>query len=195
MESAAECIFVQILIGKDAMNPVITLTPWEYERAFSVGIGRFTANWGTADAPYYDRSRMEEDRSAQPAAALCELAVAKYTNQYWHAGVWHKTDHSKYKSLADVGGNIEVRRVRTANAVKVRSKDRGKIVWAARTVDPEYRSVELLGFISADAVIASLVGTYQDEKYVDLDSLTPATEWSALSEGTPRETQSDQSRA
>jgi hypothetical protein len=177
------------------MNPIITLSPWEYERAFAVGVGRFTANWGTADAPYYDRRRMEEDRNAQPAAAICELAVAKYTNQYWHGGVWHRTDHGRYKSLADVGSVIEVRRVRTANAVKVRSKDKGKIVWAARLADDEYRSVELLGFISADVVIASLVGTYQDEKYVELDTLTPASDWPQLSEGTPREIPSSASSA
>ena len=169
------------------MNPIIHLAPWEYERCFVVGAGRFTANWETADAPYYNRDLMEEDRNAQPAAAICELAVAKYTNQYWHGGVWHRTEHGKYKSLADVGTAIEVRRVRTANAVKVRSKDKGKIVWAARLLDAEYRSVELLGFISADAVIESLAGTFQDEKYVECDLLTPASDWPLLSEGTPRE--------
>jgi hypothetical protein len=165
------------------MNPIITLTPWEYERAFAVGIGRFTANWGVGDAEYYDRSLMEEDRNAQPAAAICELAVAKYTGKYWHAGVWSRGDHSKYKHLADVGDDIEVRRVRTKNAVKVRSKDAGKIVWAARTADPEYRTVEILGFISADEVIKSLVGTYQSDKYVELDCL--CRPWAAVAETIP----------
>jgi hypothetical protein len=153
------------------LNPVIAITPWEYERCFAVGIGRFTANWGVPDAPYYDRARMEEDRNAQAAAAICELAVAKYTNQYWHGGVWHRTDHGKYKTLADVGSNIEVRRVRTGNAVKVRRRDAGKVVWAARVADQEYKTVELLGFVSADEVISSLAGTYSDEKYVEVDAL------------------------
>ena len=154
------------------MNPIVELLPWEYDRAFAVGIGRFTANWGTEDAKYYDRSKMQEDRLAQPAAAICELAVAKYTGQYWHGGVWPRSDHGKYKHLADVGDDIEVRRVRTANAVKVRTKDAGKIVWGARIVDDEYRKVEILGFISADEVIASLGGTYQDEKYVEIETLS-----------------------
>jgi len=153
------------------MNPIITIYPWEYERGFAVGIARFTANWGTSDASYYDRSRMEEDRNAQAAAAICELAVARYVGQYWHAGVWSRSDHHKYKTLADVGDNIEVRRVRTANAVKVRKKDAGKVVWAARTADAEYRTVEILGFVAADDVIASLEGTYQDDKYVEIDTL------------------------
>lgn len=153
------------------MNPLVEILPWEYERGFAVGIGRFTANWDVKDADHYDRSRMQVDREAQAAAAICELAVAKYTGKYWHGGVWCRVDHHKYRHLADVGEDIEVRRVRTGNAVMVRKKDAGKIVWAARIADPEYRTVELLGNIPADEVIASLVGTYQDEKYVEIDDL------------------------
>jgi hypothetical protein len=153
------------------MNPIIHLTPWEYERCFAVGSGRFTANWDTPDAAHYDRSLMEPDRNAQVAAAACELAVAKFTNQYWHASVWHRSDHGKYRGLADVGSDIEVRRVRTGNAVKVRKKDAGKVVWAARVADDEYRSVEILGFISADEVIKSLAGTYESDKYVEIECL------------------------
>jgi hypothetical protein len=163
--------FSRVTEWHSKMNPVVQILPWEYERGFAVGIGRFVANWGTSDAPYYDRSLMEEDRSAQPAAAICELAVAKYTGKYWHGGVWCRGSHHKYKHLADVGDNIEVRRVRTGKAVKVRRKDAGKVIWAARTADAEYRSVEILGFISADEVIASLVGTYEDDKYVDISML------------------------
>lgn len=153
------------------MNPIITFETWEYARAFDAGMRRFAENWETSDALYYDRELMEDDRNAQPAAALCELAVAKYLNQYWHGGVWHRTEHFKHRSKADVGSNIEVRRVRTGHAVKVRLKDAGKIVWAAKIADNEYRSVELLGCISADDVIDSLRGTYQDEKYVEIDDL------------------------
>lgn len=153
------------------MNPVVEILPWEYERGFSVGIGRFTANWGVADADYYDRSRMEEDRNAQAAAAICEIAVAKYTGQYWHGGVWCRADHAKYRHLADVGDDIEVRRVRTGNAVMVRAKDAGKVVWGAKLACPEYRRVEILGFIPANDVIESLKGTFQNEKYVEVESL------------------------
>ena len=97
---------------------------------------------------------MEEDRNAQAAAAICELAVAKYLNEYWHASVWHVSEHGKYRNIPDVGRNIEVRRVRTANGVTVRQTDRGKRVWAAKLADPEYRTVQLLGYVDADEVIA-----------------------------------------
>lgn len=151
--------------------PIIEIRPWEYERCFSVGAGRFAANWDRPDAPHYDRSCMESDKYAQVAAAICELAVARHTNQYWHAGVWHCSEQPKYGSMADVGEDIEVRRVRTANAVKVRRKDKGKIVWGARIVDEEYRTVEILGYVHADVIIQSLVGTLKKDQYVDIELL------------------------
>jgi hypothetical protein len=158
-------------VGASVSNPIIELQPWEYERGFAVGIARFTANWGTHDAGHYDRSRMEEDRNAQAAAALCEIAVARYTNRYWHGHVWHRSDHWKNRSDADVGSAIEVRRVRSANAVAVRRSDAGKIVWAAKTVDAEYRQIELLGYVRADEAIETLP---PGEKwgYLPLEKLT-----------------------
>jgi hypothetical protein len=151
-------------------NPIIELQTWEYERGFAVGIGRFTANWGTKDAKHYDRSRMEEDRNAQAAAAMCEIAVARYTDRYWHGHVWHRTDHAKHRAAADVGNNIEVRRVRTRNAVAVRRTDAGREVWAARTADPEYTKIELLGKVRADDVIDTFVPG-ETWRYVPLDQL------------------------
>lgn len=126
---------------------VVSLEPWEYELAFQVGIRRFTANWNRPDAHYYNRARMEKDRDAQVAAAMCELAVAKHLNRYWHGSVWHASDHSKHRHKPDVGNNIEVRRVRTDTGPAVRRSDIGKVIWAARITDPEYREVELLGWI------------------------------------------------
>jgi len=131
---------------------IIELEPWEYEHAYQVGIRRYTENWGKADASYYNKSSMEEDRNAQAASAICELAVAKYTNQYWHGSVWDGRKHKKYKDMPDVGRNIEVRRVRTQSGPAVRDKDLGRnlILWGAELVDAEYKKVKLLGWIPAD---------------------------------------------
>jgi hypothetical protein len=153
-------------------NPIIDLRSWEYERGFAVGIARFTANWGNQDARHYDRSRMEEDRSAQAAAALCEIAVARYTNSYWHGHVWHRTDHWKNRNAADVGDRIEVRRVRTKNAVAVRRSDSGKEVWAAKIVEPEYRQIEILGFIDAEDALSRFVLNGSTWDYVPLAALS-----------------------
>jgi hypothetical protein len=131
---------------------IVELEPWEYEHAYMVGMRRYTENWNKVDASYYNRSSMEEDRNAQPASAICELAVAKYTNQYWHASVWDGRKHKKYKDMPDVGTNIEVRRVRTQSGPAVREKDlnRGLIIWGAELSDSEYRTVKLLGWIEAE---------------------------------------------
>jgi hypothetical protein len=130
---------------------IVDLEPWEYEHAYQVGVRRYTENWNKQDASYYNKSSMEEDRNAQVAAAICELAVAKHTNQYWHGSVWDGRKHKKYKGMPDVGKNIEVRRVRTQSGPAVREKDldRNLVIWGAELVDPEYRKVRLLGWIDA----------------------------------------------
>ena len=64
------------------MSVTVELTAWEYEHACDVGIRRYTANWGTFDAAHYSNKALQEDnRTAQVAAAICELAVAKHTNR------------------------------------------------------------------------------------------------------------------
>lgn len=160
------------LIGVvDSRNPVIEFYPWEYKLGFQIGAARFVENWGRKNAPHYDEKVMEEDRKAQPAAVLCEIAVARYTNQYCHCHIWHASEGGKYRHIADVGDNIEVRRARVGTTVAVRVGDAGKIVWGVKLLDREYRAAEILGCIPADEVIESLKGTYQDMKYVEAEVL------------------------
>jgi hypothetical protein len=131
---------------------IIELATWEYEHASNVGIRRWTANWLKNDAAHYDRTLMEDDRTATVAAAICELAVAKHTNEYWHGHVWHCSEHNRYKHMPDVGFNIEVRRIRTSNSVPVRSNalGRGLVLWACKPTYPEFRTVEIYGWIDHD---------------------------------------------
>ena len=134
------------------MRPIIELSPWEYEWASHVGARRFIENWGRGNAVHYDNSRMEDDRTAQVAACVCELAVAKYTNRYWSGHVWSAAQHDKHKHMADVGTNIEVRRLRTRDCAAVRKHQIGKglVLFVAKPVMPEMRSVEIYGFIEHD---------------------------------------------
>ena len=131
---------------------LVELHPWEYEWALHVGARRYIENWGKADAPYYDKKRMEDDRTAQAAACVGELAVAKLTNQFWSGHVWPKNRHEEFKGMADVGHNIEVRRVRTSTSAAVRRKQLGKglVLFVVRPVVPEFRAVEILGWIDHD---------------------------------------------
>ena len=127
----------------------IELDPWEYEHALHVGARRFIENWGKADAAHYDKKRMEDNRTALAAASVGELAVAKVTNQYWPGHVWHKSDHKVYRHLPDVGHNIEVRRVRTSTSAAVRRRQLGMglVLWVVQPVPPEFRVVDILGWI------------------------------------------------
>ena len=155
-----------------------TLEAWEYEHANSVGIRRFTANWTKQDAKHYDRERMEDDRSAQVAAAVCELAVAKHTNRYWHGHVWHHTEHNRYRKLPDVGENIEVRRVRTGSRVALRESQVGKglFIYAAKAIPAEYRQVELYGWLPYDEAWqqAETVSHMPDSsRVIDITKLNP----------------------
>jgi len=130
----------------------VDLEPWEYEWANAVGIRRFAENWGKADAEHYDSSRMEDNRTAQVAATVCELAVAKVTNQFWSGHVWPQGKHKEYKDLPDVGTNIEVRRIRTSPDAAVRKRQLGKglILFVAQPEPPELRTVNVLGWIDHD---------------------------------------------
>jgi len=152
----------------------VTFSPWEYELGFQVGIRRYTANWDTKDAAHYDRALMEEDRKASVSSALCELAVAKHLNQYWHASIWCAAAHKKHRNPPDVGTNVEVRRLRTAPGVAVRQTDAGRTVWAARIDDPEFRSCLLLGSVDANyALKAGIHVPGKDYVLVPTDELDP----------------------
>lgn len=158
---------------------IVDLEPWEYAHACDVGIRRFTANWGRGDAEYYNRGRMEDDRTAQVAAAICELAVAKHTNRYWPGHVWHASDHDKYEDAPDVGRNIEVRRIRTGTSAAVRKHQlgRGLVLWVAKPIPPEFTQVELYGWMHYDeAWEKGRPSKYapQSTRVIDVSMLTPA---------------------
>ena len=131
---------------------LIELEKWEYEWASHVGSRRFTEIWEKQDAPHYKREYMEDDRTAQVAAAIGELAVARVTNQYWGGHVWAGNRHVENRNRADVGHNIEVRRVRSSNNAAVRRRQLGKglVLFVVRPVPDEFRTVEMLGWIDHD---------------------------------------------
>ena len=131
---------------------LVSLETWEYEHASNVGARRYTANWAKDDAPWYDPERMEDDRTAQVAACVCELAVAKATNRYWSGHVWPASEHRARRDTPDVGHNMEVRRVRTSLHAAVRRHQVGKglVLFVAQAIPPEFREVQVLGWIDMD---------------------------------------------
>ena len=155
----------------------VELDPWEYEHALSIGARRFVANWGKRDASYYDKKLMEDNRTAQAAACVGELAVAKITNQYWPGHVWHKSDHKTYRHRPDVGHNIEVRRVRTSLNAAVRRHQVGKglVLFVAQAIPPEFREVQVLGWIDMDEAWEKGVPSDYDSESTRLISPTHLT--------------------
>jgi hypothetical protein len=130
----------------------IKLETWEYEWACAVGISRYTANWNKNDAEHYKKERMEDDRTASVAAAVCELAVAKASNTYWSGHVWPADEHETQKHRADVGQRSEVRRTRNGKTIAVRRKqlNKGLIIWGCMAVMPELREVDVYGYLDHD---------------------------------------------
>ena len=156
----------------------IYLEPFEHNIAVQVGVARYNMRKDSADQSYYDPARMESNFNANIASAVCEMAVAKFTNQYWAGHVWCIEQHRFYSTMADVGTNIEVRRVRDRNnpvAIRERDVREGRIIYAAYVKAPEYEEVEILGWI--DAQQGWEIGTRpsydkkNDTRVVEIDKL------------------------
>ena len=154
----------------------IELRPWEYTLAAQVGADRSAQNFGRADAAHYDRDRMEDDRTAQHAAAVAEIATARAVNRYWTAcGAWAANRHSDYKGLADVGENIEVRRIRDGgtSTFAIGPKDRDRVIFACFVEPPELRRVRILGWVNGeDALAAGQDAGYGDRVRVPIGVLS-----------------------
>ena len=134
---------------------IVELEPFEYAWACHVGNQRFIANWYNTDGNHYQHrtdNNTDDRRTADMAAAICELAIAKATNRYWAGHVWAREDHQKYRGRPDVGTNIEVRRSKNNQSVMVFKKDLNKnqILFAAHPIPPEFRLVHVWGFLNCD---------------------------------------------
>jgi hypothetical protein len=88
---------------------IIRLEWWEHEWAMHVAKRRTEANLGKGNAQHYDDARLQDDYTADRAAAAAEMAVAKHLNRYWPGTYWDAEEHADNANMADVGHNIEVR--------------------------------------------------------------------------------------
>lgn len=162
------------------MATTIHLSAYEYEWAAHVGIRRMIARQGSKAAPHYaDHTRLEDELKATIATCCCEMGVAKVTNRYWSGHVWDARDHAKHKGIADVGINTEVRRVREEGkpfAVRSGDVDQDRLMVAAYAEAPDYRTVTVYGYMSAnDAWILGEPSSFDPDhtRYTPLDVLQP----------------------
>lgn len=161
---------------EEAPYIAVRLRPWEYTLVAQVGADRAARNHDRPDAAHYDRSRMEDDRTAQHASCAAECATARLLDKYWTAGgAWDSARHSEFRSLADVSDNIEVRRIResTSSTFAVDEKDRKRVIVAAYVEPPELRDVRILGWIKGEEALK--IGTpakYGNRKRVPISALS-----------------------
>jgi hypothetical protein len=130
---------------------VVDMTWAEVHSAHNFGLNRLIANDGNKDRKHYDRKVMTSDRLAQPAAVLAEMAAAKMLNVYYHPTLWPSSEHWENKSAADIGGLIEVRRVRLKEVGPgVRSSDKGRVVigvYVPDSIEDDWRTPFILGWV------------------------------------------------
>lgn len=164
---------------------IIDLEPWEVEHAARVGAGRVSENEGKADAASYqgNQHRMLPEPEGNIKTATCELAVAKFVNQYWSGSVWEAGKHEIYRDThADVGHDIEVKMTRQHNSFSVKRKElgRGLTVWVAKEPEnyPDITQVEIVGCMEVDR--AWELGEdrgYANTRYTSFDHLHTALDF------------------
>lgn len=128
----------------------VAMNTWEIEHAVLVGGKRIIANMERGNALHYKDQLMETDWAAQPAAVLCEAAVAKFLGIYYDWSAWSAHEHDAMRHGADLG-NIEVRRMRTSPRATVRLRDvtKGADIWPAYVDMDDPRTVLVYGGASA----------------------------------------------
>jgi len=147
---------------------IVHLEEWEWRHAMHVAAARTTANWKKEDASQYqgNKNRMEDNRTNNERACVCELAVAKATNRYWSGSEWPSDRHDDHKDKeADVGTNIEVRCIRTRKAFKIKEASdvgKGRILFGTETLrtsdgKEELKTVKIYGWIAIDKAWEELV--------------------------------------
>lgn len=132
---------------------IVTLEPWEYIHAHDIGIKRFVANWKVKDQKAFTQGKNQPEIIASPAAAICELAVAKALDRFWTGHVWDNRDHKSYNAQYRDLVDIEVRRIRGSNnpfAIKPKDLGKNSILVVAHAIPDEFRQVDIKGWIPAD---------------------------------------------
>jgi hypothetical protein len=158
----------------------LQLTKDELRMCTDIAVNRWLVKFGSTDRPNYAQGkkdgRLEHELTANVRTIVAEYAVAKLTNKPFNLPWYPNEMHPHRKDLPDVGGNMEVRTVRTYDEVPIWRKDSGKAIVGCKVTDDEYfTEVEIYGWVMADDIINN--DTYADS-YIGgwrypLSSLTP----------------------
>ena len=136
----------------------VKMTKDEIRRCANMATELWLEKFGSEDRPNYAEGKtngsLQHDLTSNTRTITAEMAVSKATNTSLNYPVYANYLHPHRKHLADVGGNMEVRTVRTRGEVPIWRKDAGKAIVGCYVPDEEFFSeVEIHGWVMADDVI------------------------------------------
>ena len=161
---------------------ILNMLQDEIDECIRVGTTRYRRKFGSVDRPNYAKGKqngsLEHELNASIRAAVAECAVALVTEQVWGGSYTYSNRFHEYrKHLADVGQKIEVRTIRTSDAVAIWEKDKGKTIVGCEVLDPDYfTKVEIFGYVVAEtAMLPEFVDPAIDGWRYPTNLLTPIT--------------------
>lgn len=135
---------------------IISLSKEEVRLCADMALNRWMMKWGSTDRPNYageNKAKLEPEIAANVRAIVAEYAVAKHYRLPHVVPFYPNNEHYYRKDIPDVLNNIEVRTVRTRDAVPVWKKDQrsGLLIVGTHVLDKDYYSeVDLYGWIEVE---------------------------------------------
>ena len=135
---------------------IINLSKEEVRLCADMALNRWMMKWGSTDRPNYDgenKKKLEPEIAANVRAIVAEYAVAKHYKLPHVVPFYPNNEHYFRKEIPDVLNNIEVRTVRTRDAIPVWKKDNRPhlMIVGTHVIDKDYYSeVDVYGWIAAE---------------------------------------------
>lgn len=139
------------------MSIIVELSTEEVRVCTLIALERWLLKKDSRDSATYAVGKnfkmLEHELLANIRANIAEYAVSKHHGLPWSFPWYPNDQHKKRKDHPDVGHNLEVRTVRTADGIAVWEKDVAKkaIIIGTKVIDTEYfTQVEIYGWYPAD---------------------------------------------
>lgn len=146
------------------MSQMVEMTQAEVRFCADLALNRWMMKFGSEDRPNYkEDSRKEPEIAANTRSIVSEFAVAKLWKLPHVLPFYENNEHYYRKNIPDVLPNLEIRTLRTFDAIPVWEKDRrsGLLIVGTHVHDRHYYSkVEVFGWRSAETC-------YEDKWYYE----------------------------
>jgi hypothetical protein len=138
------------------MSQIVKLSKEEVALCADMGLHRWLMKFGSVDRPNYageNKRYMEPELMANVRSIVAEYAVSKLWQLPHVLPFYPNSEHSFRKDIPDVLPNLEVKNMRTRDAVPLFPKDirAGMLLVGTRVLDDDYFSqVEVYGWIPVE---------------------------------------------